>query len=350
MLKYEITPELLECIKKITKQITELNHQIFSRTVLLELEAEAHAQSSFSSTSIEGNPLPLTEVKKIIKNRPHQIRNTEREVINYNTALIELNKRIQTNNIDFNSALILQVQKQVTTDLSPKFQCGKYRKEAVFVNNPKLKKTIYWPPDYQDVPGLMAALFGFVNENKNKIDPIILAGLFHKQFVMIHPFVDGNGRTVRLLTKAILALLGVNTFQLFSFEKYYNQNVTNYFAQVGVRGNYYNICKKINFTGWLEYFANGILDELLRVRKIAESTEIKLHQQNSNPNNQASSEQSKILRFIQKNGHIKDKDYARITARAKATRALDFKKLIQLGLIEKKGNGPATYYILAVKI
>lgn len=347
MFKYEITAELLDRIKKITLQIAELNQQNFSRIVLLDLEGEACAQSSFSSTSIEGNPLPLTEVKRIIKARPQQIRNTEREVINYNEALVELNEKILINKFNFDSKFILLIHKQVTIDLLPKFQIGKYRKEAVFVNDPKLNKTIYWPPDYQDVPDLVAELLNFVNENKHKIDPIILAGLFHKQFVIIHPFIDGNGRTVRLATKAILALLGINTFQLFSFEKYYNQNVTNYFSQVGVRGNYYDISKKINFTSWLEYFANGILDELLRVKKILESNE--LRQQNTDPNNQPSSEQNKILKFIKKNGHIKDKDYAKITDRAKATRALDFKKLIQLGLIEKKGNGPATFYILTDK-
>ncbi len=217
------------------------------------------------------------------------------------------------------------------------------------MNDPRLKKTVYWPPDYQDVSALMAELLDFVTSNKNKIDPLILADLFHKQFVIIHPFVDGNGRTVRLATKVILTLLGINIFNLFSFEKYYNQNVTNYFFQVGVRGNYYDINEKIDFTAWLEYFADGILDELLRIRKVIESSELKYQTLHLNPNNQPTNEQHKILGFIKENAHIKDKDYAKITARAKATRALDFKKLIQLGLLVKKGSGPATYYVLVVE-
>jgi len=52
---------------------------------------------------------------------------------------------------------------------------------------------------------------------------------------------------------------------------------------------------------------------------------------------------------VAKKGFIKDKDYSKLTERAKATRSLDFKKLIEMGLIEKKGKGKATYYQIKTK-
>ncbi len=64
---------------------------------------------------------------------------------------------------------------------------------------------------------------------------------------------------------ALLASLGLNIFALFSFENYYNQNTSRYFRQVGVYGNYYEIAESVDFTPWLEYFSDGIIDELLRV-------------------------------------------------------------------------------------
>jgi Fic family protein len=103
---------------------------------------------------------------------------------------------------------------------------------------------------------MMKELIDFVSKNRNKIDPIILAGLFHKQFVIIHPFIDGNGRTVRLVTKSVLADLGIDTFNLFSFENYYNRNVSTYFQKVGVRGNYYDIYKNqilVPFLSYIDY-------------------------------------------------------------------------------------------------
>ena len=171
---------------------------------------------------------------------------------------------------------------------------------------------------------------------------MIIAGIFHKQFVIIHPFVDGNGRTARLATKVLLAGMGLNTFNLFSFENYYNQNVTKYFQNVGLIGNYYDVKEDINYTSWLEYFTDGIIDELLRVGG-------ELAKSGSTPATTLQSYHQAILGSIKQKGFTKDSDYAQLTKRARPTRNLDFKKLIELGLIEKQGKGKATYYILKNK-
>src|SRR3990167_3951893 len=100
----------------------------------------------------------------------------------------------------------------------------------------------------------MKELLDYIEKNANIVDPLILAGIFHKQMVIIHPFIDGNGRTTRLATKVLLAKMGLNTFNLFSFENYYNQNVTKYFETVGEQGDYNELVNRIDFTNWLSYF------------------------------------------------------------------------------------------------
>jgi Fic family protein len=157
--------------------------------------------------------------------------------------------------------------------------------------------------------------------------------------VIIHPFMDGNGRTTRLATKALLAAMGLNTFNLFSFENYYNQNVTKYFQTVGEFGNYYELVEKIDFSNWLEYFTGGIIDELLRVEKLLPKITV-------SPETQLKPHHLKIIEYIRETGFIADRDYAKLVNRAKATRTQDFKKLLILGLIERKGKGKATYYVL----
>ena len=168
----------------------------------------------------------------------------------------------------------------------------------------------------------------------------MLAGIFHKQFVIIHPFVDGNGRTARLATNILLARLGVNLFPLLSFENYYNQNVTRYFQMVGLFGDYYELAPTIDFTPWLEYFAEGILDEL---RRLSDQLEQQARHQKT-PQTSLTSYHKQILDYIDEHGFITDKVYAGLTERAKATRSLDFRKLIELGLIERMGRGRNTYY------
>ncbi len=337
--RYTITDRLLANIKKINSIVFELNNKRFTKVVLYELERAAREISAYASTSIEGNPLPLTDVKQILKSRPENIRDSEHEVINYNEALERLNQELQQGSVMLSLNLVLRIHKQVTTKLVPKYQWGRFRKKAVFVNDPKKAETVYWPPDPHDVAELMNDLIKFISKNKGKVDPLILAGIFHKQFVIIHPFMDGNGRTARLITKALMADMGLNTFNLFSFENYYNRNVANYFNNVGVLGNYYDTVSSIDFTNWLEYFTDGIIDELLRVKKL-------LPEVSKTPETELKPYLNKILEYIQKKGYITDRDYAKLTSRAKATRALDFKKLIELNLIVRKGKARNTYYQL----
>ena len=337
--KYTISPKLLDNIKRIATLIFELNGKRFSKVVLLELEKKAREISAHASTSIEGNPLPLTEVKKILKSHPKFMRDSEKEILNYNEALLWLNEFVKKEPVHFNLPLILHIQKIITKGLIPEFRSGKIRKEPVFVNDPSIKKTVYWPPDHNDVSALLKELFTFVRQNEKVLDPLIIAGVFHKQFVIIHPFMDGNGRTVRLATKVLLAAVGLDTFNLFSFENYYNQNVSDYFKHVGIQGNYYDIKNQVDFTSWLEYFTDGIIDELLRVSKNLQTSAI-------TPQNILQSHHNTIIEHIKKNGFITDKIYSTLTKRAKPTRNQDLNKLIELGLIERLGKGKATIYKL----
>ena len=337
--KYSITDLLLANIKRINSLVSELNNRRFPHIVLVELEKTARAVSTYASTSIEGNPLPLTEVKKILKSKPIHIRDSEKEVLNYNQALQNLNEKLEKGQVRLSLDLILRIQKQVTEGLLPKFESGKLREKPVVVNDPQTRKVIYLPPDAKDIKKLAKDLIKFVNDNREKIDPLILAGIFHKQMVIIHPFMDGNGRTTRLATKVLLAEMGLNTFSLFSFENYYNKNITKYFQTVGEFGNYYELTSKIDFIPWLEYFTEGIIDELLRVQKLLPEVGI-------SPETKLQPYHLKMLEFIKENGFVIDRDYAKLVDRAKATRALDFKKLIDLGLIDRKGKGKATYYVL----
>lgn len=338
--KYNVTPKLLENIKNVTRLITLLNSQPFSKIILAEFEKQAQILSTYASTSIEGNPLPLTQVKALLKNKPEYIRDSQQEILNYNQALQYLHSEIDQNKIKVSTHTILKVQKLVTENLLDKCQSGKFRKEPVVIYDIKNKNIQYMAPNWQEVPEMVKNLLKYINSNTGKLDPLILAGIFHRQLVIIHPFIDGNGRTTRLITTEILALLGINIFKLFSFENYYNKNVSKYIEKVGSFGDYYDLKNEYNFTEWLEYFTDGIIDELERVFN-------NLKTKNSLPNYSLRPHDIELIKYIEKNGFIKDNQYAKITNRAKATRNQDFNRLIDLGKIKRINQGKATYYILS---
>lgn len=335
--KFQLKTVLLDNIMTIKRIVGELNNQKFPDLVLAQFEKESYSLSTYASTSIEGNPLPLTEVRKLLKSKPNHIRDTEKEILNYNEALQYLN--IQLNKKQpLNHELIHSIQSLVTKELLKTGESGNYRKVPVVVNDPIKRSVAYIPPDSGDVLPLMTELIEYITVHNTDTDPLILAGIFHKQFVIIHPYVDGNGRTTRLLTKYLLAQMGLDTFNLFSFENYYNQNVSKYFKSVGVFGDYYEIQGTIDFTDWLIYFTDGIIDELLRVQKLLTNTlpkQIPFKQY-----------EQVALEYLKQNGIMTKSTYGKLTGRATSTLIKDLKVMVERNILHRHGKGRATYYTL----
>jgi Fic family protein len=337
--KYTITDKLLLTTREIGESLGEIKAFSLSDQELAKLELDARELSSYASTSIEGNPLPLTDVKLLLKIHKKAIRDTEREVLNYNKALQFLYGEVRFGKFQLTVKTLEKIQGKVVDGLmNNPAHCGALRKEPVIIRNPrKTDEIVFIPPDSKDVRRLISDLLKFIRDHIGKIDPIILAGIFHRQCVIIHPFIDGNGRTTRLLTTAVLGKAGLDLFEIFSFENYYNRNITRYFKSVGLEGDYYDLVEKIDFSEWLEYFADGILDELRRVRKLLP--------EKSTPKPRLETHHRQILDYIEKHGSITQREYGQISSRSLASRKLDFDKLVKLNLIEAKGSGRGTYYV-----
>ncbi len=333
--KYTIRNRLLRTIREIGETLGTIKSQPISGQRLARLADDARALSSFASTSIEGNPLPLTDVKRLIKQAPGQIRDTEREVLNYNRALEWVQAKVGSGKFELSTQSIEKIQSMVVEGLMTNpYDIGHIRKDAVVIRDPRvLDSIVFMPPDHGDVAKLCDVLFAFVRENINELDPVLLAGLFHKQMVIIHPFMDGNGRSTRLMTSAILGMAGLDFWLMFSFEAYYNRNVTRYFQMVGEAGDYYDLKGKTDFSNWLEYFAEGILDELKRVQKSLPEKPLRL-----TPHFET------ILRYIDQHGSITQKEYGAISKRSLAARKKDFAKLADMGLIRRIGGGRSVHY------
>ena len=340
MPKYTISNKLLSTIREIGESLGELKAFHLSDQDLAKLEVEARELSSYASTSIEGNPLPLTDVKRLLKAQKEHVRDTEREVLNYNKALQSLYADVRSGKFKLSIKTLEKIQGQVVNGLMDNpAHCGALRKAPVIIRNPqKVDEIVFIPPDFKDVRKLTNDLLKFIENSIGKIDPIILAGVFHRQCVIIHPFIDGNGRTTRLLTTAILGKAGLDLFEIFSFENYYNRNITRYFKAVGLEGDYYDLKEEIDFSAWLEYFADGILDELRRVRKALPE------QAGTKPRLEPHHRQ--ILDYIKQHGSITQREYGTISSRSLASRKLDFDKLLKLNFIKAEGIGRGTYYVL----
>lgn len=193
---YTITDKMLNLATKIMEKIGEANY-FESLNRFPELRRKTRIKSIHSSLAIENNQLSLFQVEAVINGKTvigeqkdiQEVKNAYKayeEIDNINPYSIEDLKKMQ-------GILTFAIQDD----------SGKFRNhgEAVYDGNVQ----IFMAPPHTMVPMLMDNLFKWMNKVKEEVNPLILSSIFHYEFVFIHPFSDGNGRTARLWQTAILA-------------------------------------------------------------------------------------------------------------------------------------------------
>ena len=166
----------------------------------VSLRREAIIQAAHASTAIEGNPLTVEEVTKLAEGREIMAtRKSKQEVLNYLGVLEDIDKYQEDGRITEERLLRLHgdVSKGVLDD--PKYE-GRYREEEVVVKNMMTGEIIFTPPGHKMVKKLTRSLIDWLNSHiAQDLHPVLVAGICHYEFVRIHPFVDGNGRSARAL-------------------------------------------------------------------------------------------------------------------------------------------------------
>lgn len=155
---------------------------------------------TFESNRIEGNTLTLRETDLVINEGLTISGKSMREhleAINHVEAIGYV-KHLMERNFSFNEREVLAIHNLILRGIIPK-DAGRYRRVQVMI-----KGSSHMPPQPFIVPKQMEDYFIWYEINKNKLHPIILAAEMHERLVTIHPFIDGNGRTSRLVMNLIL--------------------------------------------------------------------------------------------------------------------------------------------------
>ena len=194
---FEITNIMLDRISSIMKKIGKLdNYKDLSKMPVLR--RNNRIMSIHSSLAIEANSLSFEQVKDIIDGKlVFGPKNEIQEVQNAYNAYLKIK---EVNPYSLNDLKIIH---GTLTYLTVK-DSGSFRdcNEGVFDEN---GNCIFVCPPPEQVENLIEKLFDFIKEKKDEIHPLILSSIFHYEFVFIHPFSDGNGRTARLWQNVILA-------------------------------------------------------------------------------------------------------------------------------------------------
>jgi Fic family protein len=159
-------------------------------------------EMTYNSNAIEGNKLTLQETFLVINEgitvkgkslKDHLEAKNHHEAIQFLYELMEKDKRHTVS-----EHLIRSLQQMIVSESDPEV-AGKYRKGAVMISGSK-----HNPPEAIEVPRLMQNFVDWIKRNTGKLHPMELAAIAHHKITHIHPFVDGNGRTARLLMNLLL--------------------------------------------------------------------------------------------------------------------------------------------------
>lgn len=336
-----ITPELNNLIAKIEviRQKVQSSHILPQQEIALRYKAAI--ESVHSSTSIEGNPLSEHQVEKALAGQLNKWEHSVIEVNNYKKAWDWVVQKSQQKQ-DISLKDIFAIHSLVADQLLPAAKTGKIRPGEVYIVDIIGKKEVvkYVGPKNSQVKKLLDDLLIWLKKNKEILHPVLLAGIFHYEFVSIHPFSDGNGRATRLLVKLLLDSLEYDFRGSLVLDKYYWQNQAQYYAALNQARDYKD--QRVADLGkWLSYFVTGFyevaqdLEKQVNLASIAKgnTTDFRL-----------SNDEFQILDFVQQFQQITLADVLDMLRVPERTGQRRLKNLVDDGLLVKVEQGKNTFY------
>ena len=271
--RFTLTPAIARGLMQIEAARALVEHTPLPPAAEAELRAHARVRAVHYSTFIEGNRLTMSQAKAAIADANLQIAGRERdvsEVRNYWNALLRVEDWAQKKK-PLTEELIKRLHALV--EVGPRAKPTPYREGQNAIKNSSTGALIYLPPEAEDVPSLMASLVAWAAEaERSGLPAPLIAGLVHYQFVTIHPYYDGNGRTARLLATFILHKGGYGLNGFFSLEEHHARDLPGYYQALTTHPhhNYYFGRSEADLTPWLEYFISTLAAVFEAVRLTAQ--------------------------------------------------------------------------------
>lgn len=333
---YKLSSKLFKLITQCERFYGQLESLRIPKEIELNLERNNEIKSSYISNSIEGNPLSLPEVSNLLLDERVPVNRDEKEVVNYFKILKNL-KEYSVGQLTLQK--VLQIHKELMSGVNDDI-AGKIRNKPIVVgkyknNSGKVELEIkHNPPTHKknEIEKHLSNLIDWVNQSD---DPIFIkAGVFHHEFVYLHPFEDGNGRTCRLLTALLFIKDTYFINKYFVLDDYYDVDRPAYSDAL-------HSADKGEKTIWLEYFTEGckysLQSALSRVKNSLKELKI---------SERPTKRERDVIELLQQFQEVTSIDIAKKLNISRQQAHNLLKGLLNKGLIEKKGTTKSSYYKL----
>jgi Fic family protein len=316
--------------------------------VFFQLKHIFHTLESIGSARIEGNNTTVAEYIETKLESNEIVSEGVREIKNIEKAMEFIEDNIK--DYPINRMFLSELHKMIVEDLPPPPHGegdntpGLYRKV-----NLKISNSTHLPPDYIKVQDYMTELLDFIEREDSPKYDLLKAAIAHHRFVWIHPFGNGNGRTVRLFTYAMLVKTG------------FNVNVGRIINPTAVfcsnRNDYYDNLSKADLgtdeviLSWCEYVLKGLKEEIEKIDKLSDYEYLKkeillpslIH---SLEREYITEIESKVLRKVIELQVIQASDLKKIfTGKVSSEISRQIKKLIHKKMLVPEKEGGRKYII-----
>jgi Fic family protein len=350
--KYIITNKILKNIGVIEASREVIENAPLVPSFEKQFQNDAMARTIHHGTHIEGNELNLLQTKKILEGqevygRPRDIQ----EIINYRnvmTLLDELVYKKGTLSLD----MLLDIHRATVEKIIAPEKVGVLRTTQVIIKEEGTDKVVLKPPPFVEVPYLLEDFFEWLNSDTAKeIHPVLRSAIAHYVLVAIHPFVEGNGRTVRAFTQLLLMKENFDIKRFFSLEENFDSDLAAYYdALFQVDKESQNIIAR-NLTPWIEYFTEVVAIEMSKikekVRKLSLDTRMKVK---FGEQIALSERQMRLMEYISDQGGAPMPALKKIIPMVSEDTILrDLKALQDKGIIKKEGSTKSARYVIIAR-
>lgn len=338
---FTITNRITAGLTSIERARGFLDAATLSEAWVNEMGRRALVLEAHHTTHIEGTRLTLDQAGRLLEGKlvPGADRDDVLELLNYKKAFEFVSEYVKDGG-PITEGLVREIHKRLVDGVRGGAAApGEYRRIQNYVVDSVTGEIVYTPPPTHDVPIMMADLVYWLNKEK-AIHPVLVSGISQFQLVHIHPFLDGNGRTSRLLSTLCLYRAGYDFKRLFTISEYYDRDRPAFYRAIrSVREH------GMDMTVWLEYFVEGLTAQLAEVRERGEQA---IRRDMLVKEHRLSDRQARALAHILEHGSLTIKDFEGLCPDVnRRSLQRDLKTMVDLGLIVSEGETHQLRYRLA---
>jgi Fic family protein len=310
---------------------------------LQRMSHQALLAEAYATTHIEGTELTRIQAEQLWAGgtvagaREDDVR----ELLNYRQAFNLVAEHV-VSGARISEELICAVHARLVSGVrGDTAEPGVYRTVQNYIARMATLEIVYMPPPPGDVPELMRELVAWL-ETGSDVHPVLAAGIAQFQLVHIHPFVDGNGRTSRLLATLCLYRAGYDFKRLFTLSEYYDRD----------RSRFYRALQQVreldlDLTSWLEFFVEGLATQLAEVRSQGERV---IRRDVIAQEHGLSQRQALAVEYLLSHPELRIEDFETLCPDVnRRTLQRDLEDLVSRRVLKVSGAARAVRYLLQIK-